>query len=205
MIKNTYFQLQFVFISALFVIQSCQNPSTQNKNIAITPPTVNLYDSTDNKLELEIYNQIIKSIVDSLDTRIRINLGIDYNRYKYIFIGDSLSNLSWEWDSAFFRTYKLIYKNKDNLKIDIFNNKLRHNKSLMLVSSYDEYKKYVVEDNSNRALFSFTRIYFNSDYDKGVLKLWFSCSENSGAEYTIHLKRLNDIWSILRIYETAIR
>jgi len=143
----------------------------------------------DNKLEKEIFNQTIQSIVDSLDNKIKINLSKDYYKYKTIYVADTLHH-------SFIDSKGNVVRN--NSKLEVFNKKLKGGKELKLVSS-------VSQNRSSRVMLTFSRMHFSNKNEEVIFSFCFSCQENTGVEYTIHVKKINGKWIQTRYYESAIR
>ncbi len=191
------FSIAFLLVTLIFI--ACQEnkskkttPVKEEKAI-ITEDTVSFVD---NKLEKVIFNQTIQSIVDSLDYKIKINLSNDYYKYKTIYVADTLHH-------SFIDSKGILTRN--NSKLEVFNKKLKGGKELKLVSSYKEYCDYVSQNRTSRVILTFSRMYFSNKNEEAIFSFWFSCQENTGAEYTVHVKNINGRWIQTRYYESAIR
>ena len=196
-----YNSLLFLILTNLLL--SCLNDKrktihVENKKEIITKERIKL--DNDLNYEIEVITQNIQFIVDSLDSRIKLNLGKDYH-YEIIYVVNSLRD---------YGEYSVLYREvgvgvdfvnldkKINAKLDILNSKLRGGKELILITSPKE-----VED-QYRVLLNFSRVHFNRKYDEALFTVSLTCSVNTGSDYAVYVKKEDDKWSIRRIILSSI-
>ena len=156
----------------------------------------------DSKIENEVISQIIQSVIDSLNNRIKVDLGKDYKNYKIINIADTLHDFGYYGGM---KVDSIDFQEKSNSKLEVINTKLKWGKELRFVSSFEEYAKLTYQDNVNRMLMFFSRAHFNKTHDECLLTVGLSSHINAGEDYAIYAKKENDKWILKRILVSAIR
>ncbi len=197
-----------LFLISLFF--SCLNKPTKTVQVEKEKPVAEKKRDLENesKLDNEVINQTIQSIVDSLDKRIKINLGEDYFKYKIILIGDSIRDYgeySVLSNEPGIILDSLNFDKKNKSKLILSNKRLGGGKELETITSANEYSDLVSHDFVNRVLLTFSSLHFNRTFDKGVFTLSFSCSLNAGCNYAAYVEKEDGKWQLKRIIESAIR
>jgi len=206
--KESLYNLIFILLISI-LSNSCSNnkgnnPSDQTnlKSIVKDEPGIEYY----HKLELEVINLTIQSIIDSLSNVIKLNLGEDYPKYRFICMRDSLYDFGdysvmKRINGVNFDSMKIY--NKGHSKLEVFNKSLSGGKELK-ITSREEYYNLMRLDPANRVLLIFSRVHFNRKHDEALFTVSLSCSFNTGSDYAIYVKKENDKWLIKRIIVSSI-
>jgi hypothetical protein len=181
------------------------NPSIQTnlKSIVKIEPGIEYY----HKLENEVINLTIQSIIDSLSNVIKLNLGKDYPKYRVICMRDSLYNFGdysvmKRINGVNFDSMKIYHKG--HTKLEVLNKALSGGKELK-VTSRKEYYNLIRLDPVNRVLLIFSRVNFNEKYNECLFTVTCTFSFNSGSDYVAYVKKENDKWVLKRFIISAIK
>jgi hypothetical protein len=210
--KKQFIYRIVVFLLIPILFNSCSNNKTNNpikSNLECKVKIESENEYYHHTLENEVINLTIKSIIDSLANIIKLGLGMDYPKYRFICVRDSLYDFDDFGDYSFME--KIVGVDLDSMKIyntghtklEVFNKALSGGKELK-VTTREEYYKIKTLDHANRVLLIFSRVHFNRKYEEALFTVALTTSLNTGASYAIYAKKVDNEWLIKRIIISSI-
>lgn len=206
--KNSLNCIIFILLIQV-LLSSCSNNKGKNsiiqiheKSIAEIGPGIEY-----NKLENEVINLTIQTIIDSLSNVIKLNLGKDYPKYKFICLRDTLYDFGDY--SSMKRTYGINFDSikihkKGPTKLEVLNLELSGGKELKITSQIGYYD--IVRLNPvNRCLLVLSKLNFNEKYDECLFSVTCTFSFNSGSDYVVYVKKEKGRWVFKRLIASSVR
>jgi len=186
------------------MISSCSNREhkTEIKGKNQLPIIKTSQTDNDSQFENEVISEIIQAVIDSLNNRIKVDLGKDYKSYKFINVPDTLVDFG---EYGGMNVDSINMNKKIRSKLEIIDKKLKEGKEIRFVSTFNEYSNLTDQDNANRMLLGFSRVHFNKRYDECVLNVALSSHINAGEDYAIYAKKENNRWILKLVQLSAIR